>query len=137
MRTQINSLFVIVVLVAASCGRQAIDEHKVIGAWQFSARNKTVVFTFREDHTYSLGSPGRPDIPWGHWRLHGSQLIQDAGLLAATMPTNADTTSELARERDMLATMASRVTISSISDSEMVWRGDTSLVGMTLKKVSH
>jgi hypothetical protein len=136
MKIHIKSLFVIFLLFTASCGRPAIDEHKVIGAWQLSARNKTVVYTFHDDHTYTIGSPGRPDIPWGHWRLDGNQLIQDAGLLAA-VPTNADTTSKLARERDTVANMTTTVMITSISDSEMVWRGDTSLIGVSLKKVSH
>ncbi len=138
MKTRIKFLVVIVLLCAAGCGREAIDEHKVIGAWRIDIpRKKSLVYDFREDHTYTMGTPDKAGVPWGYWRLEGNRLTQDSRLLAANLHTNANTKTELVGERDMVANMTTTVTITSISDTEMTWRGDASFAGLTLKKVSQ
>jgi len=53
MKMLITIAGVIAGLCMTGCGNRPIDESKLLGAWEIDAPTpKSVVFTFREDHTY-------------------------------------------------------------------------------------
>lgn len=127
-------------MCVSGCGSQTIDEQQIVGAWQTDVPTKlTQVFTFRADHTYTIGDPNKPKIPtltFGYWRLDGNHLTTDMRLLA-TNSAMGFSSSEMTKEKSELINASATVRIASINDSTMVRRDSLHMDGLTLKKLSH
>jgi hypothetical protein len=131
MKALFKLIVLLIIVQSTGCSDKSIPitDKNLLGSWQFDARTpKSMIFTFRDDHTYTMVLTGEPTGMKGHWRLEGTRL-------AMKMETFGEEPASIKLPPGPFGdTWTNRV--SKLTENLMVWREAWSVAGMRLRRVT-